>query len=70
MGQDKSEIPKKQGSSQFLDPSSFLAQGNGLNGTANGSSGKLDMDNPVSQWLMGEAKQRLSETLLKLGLDA
>jgi len=55
MGQDKSEIPRNDGGNM----SSRSEMRGGVAGD----------DSPVAQWLMFEAKQRLMETMTKLGLD-
>ena len=60
MGQDKSEIPRKSSFSERepdFDPVTTLAAGQ-----AN--------DNPLSAWLMVEAKMKYQAACQKLGLDA
>jgi len=55
MGQDKSDIPRKV--------------------SGDGSASKMDAselipDNPLSQWLLVDAKSRYAVAINKLGLDA
>ena len=54
MGQDKSEIPRNDG---------------GNMSSRSEMRGASADDSPVAQWLMVDAKQRLMETMTKLGLD-
>ena len=61
MGQDKSEIPRKTHFSEMspdLDPVTTLAAGGQVS------------DNPLSAWLMVEAKIKYQTACTKLGLDA
>jgi hypothetical protein len=55
MGQDKSEIPRNDG-------------GN-MSSRSEMRGGGAAEDSPVAQWLMVDAKQRLMDTMTKLGLD-
>lgn len=60
MGQDKSDIPRKSSFSELspdLDPVTTLTPGQ-------------VSDNPLSQWLMQEAKQKYHLACSKLNLDA
>ena len=59
MGQDKSDIPRKSSFSELspdLDPVTTL-------------TGQVS-DNPLSQWLMVEAKQKYQQACVKLNLDS
>ena len=61
MGQDKSEIPRKTSFSETspdFDPVTTL-----------GAAGQVS-DNPLSAWLMVEAKIKYQTACQKLGLDA
>ena len=61
MGQDRSEIPRKSSFSEMspdLDPVTTM-----------GATGQPVSDNPLSAWLMVEAKSRYQMACSKLGLD-
>ena len=60
MGQDKSEIPRKSSFSEMspdLDPVTTM------------TAGQVVSDNPLSAWLMVEAKIKYQAACSKLNLD-
>lgn len=62
LGQDKSDIPRRSSLHQDDGQIGLQAQ---ISGGASGAS-----DNPLTQWLVIDAKQKYQQAIQKLGLDS